>query len=171
MHDPEGLSATHEMYLKVLYRLQLENEVGRVRDMAKGLGITPGTVSAVLKKLERTGLVLHDHYGMVKLTPAGHRVAECVVRRFEIIKALLIEVLGLVTEVAEVDACMMEHAVSPATVNRMESMLHLVRTGQIVMQPMHGIEASVATCSDCEAVGTCQAVVALNRPASWPERN
>jgi Mn-dependent DtxR family transcriptional regulator len=40
MHGEDGLSSTHEMYLKVLYRLQLENEVGRVRDMAKGLGVT-----------------------------------------------------------------------------------------------------------------------------------
>ena len=52
MHFQEGLSPTHEMYLKVLYRLQLQNQVGRVRDMAKGLGVTPSTVSAVLKKLE-----------------------------------------------------------------------------------------------------------------------
>ncbi|MEK7756725.1 MAG: metal-dependent transcriptional regulator [Planctomycetota bacterium] len=171
MHFHEGLSPTHEMYLKVLYRLQLENHVGRVRDMAKGLGVTPSTVTAVLKKLEHAGLVIHDHYGTVKLTPAGDRVAECVVRRFEIIKALLIEVLGLDTAAAEVDACMMEHAVSPATVNRIESLLHLVRTGETVVQSMHHLRPSVATCSDCEAIGTCQAVAAVEAPASWPERN
>ncbi|MEK7710925.1 MAG: metal-dependent transcriptional regulator [Planctomycetota bacterium] len=158
MHSDEGLSPTHEMYLKVLYRLQLENEAGRVRDMAKGLGVTPSTVSAVLKKLEHSGLVIHDRYGMVKLTPAGNRVAECVVRRFEIIKALLIEVLGLVTEVAEVDACMIEHAVSPVTVNRMEFMLHLVRTGEVIVKPMHHLMPSTSICADCEASGTCRAV-------------
>ena len=134
MHSEDGLSQTHEMYLKVLYRLQLANEFGRVRDLAKGLGVTPSTVSAVLKKLEHAGFVIHDRYGVVKLTPAGIRVAECVVRRFEIIKQLLIEVLGLDTEAAEVDACMMEHAVSPATVNRMESLLRLVKTGEILVQ-------------------------------------
>ena len=167
MHNEDGLSPTHEMYLKVLYRLQLANEVGRVRDMAKGLGVTASTVCAVLKKLEHAGLVIHDRYGTVKLTQAGHRVAECVVRRFEIIKALLIEVLGLDTEAAEVDACMMEHAVSPATINRMESLLHLVKTAEIVVQPMHRLGPSVSTCSDCEAIGTCQAVAAVE----GPERN
>ncbi len=161
MHSEHGLSPTHEMYLKVLYRQQLEHEVGRVRDMAKGLGVTPSTVSAVLKKLEHAGLVIHDRYGTVKLTPAGCRVAKCVVRRFEIVKALLIEVLGLDTEAAEVDACMMEHAVSPATVNRMESLLHLVSSGDIGVKPMGRLGPSVSTCSDCEATNTCLAVAAV----------
>lgn len=164
MHNEHGLSPTHEMYLKVLYRLQLNNEVGRVRDLAKGLGLLPGTVSAVLKKIEHAGLVIHDRYGTVKLTPAGSRVAECVVRRFEIIKAILIEVLGLSTEAAEVDACTMEHAVSPATVNRMESLLHLVRTAEIVVPQMDRLGTSVLVCSDCEAIGTCQAVAAIGEP-------
>ncbi len=161
MHSDEGMSPTHEMYLKVLYRLQLDNEVGRVRDMAKGLGVTASTVSAVLKKLERAGLVIHDHYGTVKLTPAGTRAAECVVRRFEIIKALLVEVLGLDAEAAEVDACVMEHAASPATVNRMESMIHFVRTGRIVVHPMHRLRHSISVCTTCESTGACQAVVTL----------
>lgn len=161
MHHEVMLSATHEMYLKVLYRLQLENEVGRVRDMAKGLGVTASTISAVLKKLEHAGLIIHDRYGAVKLTPAGHRVAECVVRRFEVIKSLLVEVLGLDVEAAEVDACMMEHAVSPATVNRMESLLQLVRNADVVLPPMHRTGLAVSVCSDCETSGTCQAVAAI----------
>jgi len=165
MHSDEGLSPTHEMYLKVLYRLQLDNEFGRVRDMAKGLGVTPSTVSAVLKKLERAGLVIHDHYGIVKLTPGGIRWAECVVRRFEIAKAFLIEVLGLDAEAAELDACLMEHVVSAATVNRMESMLQFVRTDRIVVRPMHRLRRSISVCATCESTGACQAVVTLDRPA------
>ncbi len=162
MHDHEyGLSPTHEMYLKVLYRLQQDQQVGRVRDMSKGLGVTPSTVSAVLKKLERAGLVLHDHYGMVQLTPAGHRVALCVVRRYEVIKTFLIEVLGLDTEAAEVDACMMEHAIGPATVNRMESFFNSVRTGEVVVPGPSDVSLSAPGCSECEVAGTCQAVAAV----------
>ena len=164
MRHDDQLSPTHEMYLKVLYRLQLENEIGRVRDMAKGLGVTASTVSAVLKKLEHAGLVVHDRYGTVKLTPGGNRVAECIVRKFEIIKALLIEVLGLDVEAAEVDACSMEHAVSPATVNRMESLLQLVRTAKVVVPPMNRFGRAASTCSECEVTGTCQAVVAMGTP-------
>jgi len=157
VHGDQGLSSTHEMYLKVLYRLQEEHDVGRVRDMAKGLGVTPSTVSAVLKKLEHAGLVVHDRYGLVKLTPAGYRLAECVVHRFETIRALLIEVLGLEEDAAEVDACMLEHAVSPATVNRMEWLLELVRRGQIDLHKARDVDPSSFVCADCAASGTCRA--------------
>lgn len=160
-HHDEGLSATHEMYLKVLYRLQLDNEVGRVRDMAKGLGVTASTVSAVLKKLEHAGLVLHDRYGLVKLTAAGTGVAECVVRRFDTLKALLTEVLGVDAETAEMDACALEHAVSPETVNRMKAMVELVREGRIEVSPMRHLRRSLAACAVCESTDSCQAVVAL----------
>lgn len=164
MHEHEGLSPTHEMYLKVVYRLRQENEIARVRDMAKGLGVTPGTVSAVLKKLESGGFVIHDRYGAIKLTPAGERVGECVIRRFETLKAVLTEVLGVEVENAEVDACTMEHAVSPATVNRMEHLLGLVRSGRINMRPMLRARsgASRSTCSECEAAGACQAAVTVS---------
>ncbi len=171
MHGQAGLSATHEMYLKVLYRLQADSEVGRVRDMAKGLGVTASTVSAVLKKLEQAGLVLHDRYGLVKLTSAGTAVASCVVRRFEVLKAFLVEVLGLNTESAEVDSCAMEHTVSPATVNRMETMVEFVRKGKLEVSPMHHLRRSVSMCSVCDSTDSCQAMgTSIGRPVRL-ERN
>ena len=136
MHREPQLSPTHEMYLKVLFRLGEQRDVARVRDMAKGLGVSPGTVSAVLKKLDRLGLVKHNRYEAVTLTPAGTEVAQSVVRRFETIRAMLIEVLGLDLDDAEDDACMMEHTVSPVTVDRMERLLRLVRNGEIDLTPM-----------------------------------
>ena len=165
MHGDVGLSPTHEMYLKVLYRLQADNEVGRVRDMAKGLGVTASTVSAVLKKLEQAGLLIHDRYGTVKLSPAGFRVAECVVRRFDILRSLLMDVLGLDAESAEMDACTMEHAISPATVNRMESLVHLVRSGKILLEPLQRSKPLVTVCTSCETAGSCQAVAAVEGSA------
>ena len=173
MHEHDGLSPTHEMYLKVIHRLRQDNEIARVRDMAKGLGGTPGTVSAVLKKLERAGLLLHDWYGAIKLTPAGERVAECVIRKFDTIRSLLTDVLGLDPEIAEVDACTMEHAVSPVTINRMEYLLRLVHSGRIDVRAMSraGSPRSKATCTDCESLGACQAVAALRVGRTPHERN
>ncbi len=160
MHSSDGLSPTHEMYLKVLFHLEREHEVARVRDMAKGLGVKPGTVSVVLKKLELNGLVIHDRYGAVRLTPAGMRMAECVVHRFETIKQMLTDVLGLDVETAELDACMMEHAVSPATINRMEYLLQLVREGQIDVSILQSrsLHPEPGQCSECVETGTCQAM-------------
>ena len=174
MHRKEQLSSTHEMYLKVVYRLAQQHEVPRVRDIAKGLGVSPGTVSAVLKKLERGGLVRHDRYGVVLLTEAGNDVAECIVHRFETIRAMLTEVLGLDLESAEVDACMMEHAVSPAAVNRIERMVRLVREGRIDLSAFDRDTTPTrdGRCCECEADGECQAEARLqpHSPADGESR-
>ena len=159
MHRSEQLSPTREMYLKVLHRVAQQSGVARVRDVARRLSVSPGTVSAIVKKLQLAGLVEHDRYEFVRLTPTGSEIASCVIRRFDTIRALLIEVLGLDPGSAEADACMMEHAVSPATVSRMERLLHLVRQRRIditaltVEQGAPGIFA----CAQCGAIETCRA--------------
>ena len=157
MHRHKPLSETQEMYLKTLYQVGGPKEIARVGDLADGLGVSPGTVSTVLKKLHELHLVEHERYGLVSLTPTGNRVAECVVRRFEVLRDVLVELLGIDPDTAAVDACMMEHAVSPMTVNRMRTLLDRLRAGKVT-----GIARSLALkrsdpCARCEALGSCQA--------------
>ena len=159
MHRQNPISPTHEMYLKVLYEVRGKHEVARVRDMAKGLGISPGAVSGVLKKLEQAGFVEHERYGVVALTPAGLAVAECMMRRHSTIRDVLIEIFGVEPATAADDACMMEHAVSPATLNRLRVTLHRHREERGVTG-VGGPGLDLLDCSECEASGQCQAMVA-----------
>ena len=160
MHRKESISATHQMYLKTLLRLSREHPVGRVRDLAQELGVTPGTVSTALTRLEEQGLIEREHYGGALLTATGAAVAECVERRFEILRTLLIEVFGVGEEAAESDACMMEHAVSPMTLNRMSLFLDRLHSGESF--DLESLRSSSgrgrSSCSSCEAQQTCQAV-------------
>ncbi|HKQ61952.1 MAG TPA: metal-dependent transcriptional regulator [Candidatus Polarisedimenticolaceae bacterium] len=153
MHRKNPLSETHEMYLKTVYSLRADREVARVRDLADGLGVSPGTVSLVLKKLEQRHLVNHERYGSVSLTPTGSRVAECVMRRFETVRDVLVELFGIDAETAAIDACMMEHAVSPATVSHMRAALLRARAKRAALPR----GADVDPCAQCEALGVCQA--------------
>ena len=155
MHRQSPLTSTQEMYLKVLYEVRGRYQVARVRDLAKGMGVSPGTVSGALKKLDQAGFVEHERYGVVALTPAGVTIAECTLRRHDTIRDVLIEVFGVDAETAAEDACLMEHVVSPATVNRMIATLQGVRKGEIAV-PAEARKAP-DLCSDCEAAGHCQA--------------
>lgn len=159
MHREEPVSATHQMYLKALYRLSQDHPVGRVRDLANELNVTPGTVSTGLNKLQELGLVDRERYGGAQLTPAGAAVAHCVIRRFETLKGLLIEVFGVEPEAAEADACLMEHAVGPATMNRMAAILERLRAGESIdlesLERHHGNGRTA--CAECEAAGFCKA--------------
>lgn len=168
MHREEPVSATHQMYLKALFRLTEAHPVGRVRDLAQSLGLTPGTVSTGLNRLQELGLVERERYGGAVLTPAGAAVARCVARRFETLKALLIEVFGLDLEAAELDACTMEHAVSPKTVNRMEALLARLRSGaSIDLSGLARLNRNVrSSCRECEAAGICQAAESVAAPGA-----
>ena len=157
MHRQKPLSSAHEMYLKVLYEVRSKHEVARVRDVAISLGVSPGAVSGALKKLETAGFVEHEPYGVVALTPAGVAVAECMLRRHDTIRDVLIEVFGVDADHAAEDACLMEHAVSPTTINRMVALLDRVREGKVVIPTERDAESKPVHCSECEALGYCQA--------------
>ena len=159
MHRQSPLTATQEMYLKVLYEVRGKHQIARVRDVAKGLGVSPGTVSGALKKLEQAGFVEHERYGVAALTSAGVAVAECTLRRHDTIRDVLIEVFGVEPDTAAEDACLMEHAVSPTTVNRMITTLQRVRQGDAVIRADSGKLADL--CAECEAVGFCQAAAGV----------
>lgn len=156
MHREHPISSTHEMYLKVLHEARGEHGVSRVGDLARRLDVSPGTVSTVLKSLERMHFVRHERYGFVVLTDDGTDVAQCVIRRFETIRALLVEVLGVDAEAAAVDACMMEHAVSPVTVERMQDLLERHRNRR-ALAPKAKRRRRVHLCRGCKRLGVCRA--------------
>lgn len=156
MHRAKAISATHEMYLKALYAVRGSHEVARSRDLAHALGVKPGTVSGVLKKLKDLDLVEHQRYGVVALTSSGAGVAECLQRRFQTIRDVLVEVFGIDPATAEEDACMMEHAASPATINKMSALLSSVRSGELRI-PGTIRAAADRDCDACEAASTCLA--------------
>lgn len=161
MHRSKPISETHEMYLKTLYNVRGSHDVAHVRDLASGLGVRPATVTGVLKKLERMQLVNHERYGIVALTAVGSKVAQCVVRKYETIRDVLIEVFGVDPDTAAVDACMMEHGVSPATVHRMKSLLERARAGKVELPKRPAARAKNDPCARCEALEACQAAAGV----------
>jgi len=97
----------------------------------------------------------------VSLTPAGAAVARCVLRRFETVRALLVDVLALDEESAEREACRMEHAVGPATVRRLGVLVDRFRGGRSIDRTSltRALRNVRQGCEECEASGTCLAAV------------
>src|SRR5262245_31450818 len=161
MHRQKPISETHEMYLKTLYNVRGDHRVAHVRDLAHGLGVSAATVSGVLQKLKRLHLVDHERYGVVALTPSGSRVAECVLRNFETVRDVLVEIFGVDRETASVDACMMEHGVSPSTVHRMKALLNHARAGKVSLPKRVPARPKNDPCAHCEELDVCQATLGL----------
>jgi len=79
-----------EDYVEMIADLIQHDGSARPVDIAERLGVSQPTVSKNLARLKREGLVLHDPYRTVRLTDAGHRLAEkCKIRHRSVVGFLI----------------------------------------------------------------------------------
>jgi DtxR family transcriptional regulator, Mn-dependent transcriptional regulator len=107
-----------EMYLETIGLLREKTKMARVTDIAHELGVSKPSVHAALHELERRGLIEHEHYGEVFLSPAGKEAAAEVRRRHDLLTSFLRVTVGVSPETAEHDACRIEHYLSKETMDR-----------------------------------------------------
>ena len=102
-----------EDYAKAIYALARRTE-GAVTTsaLATRLGVTPGSVSAMLKHLAERGLARHERYHGVQLTEEGERVALEVLRHHRLLELYLAEHLGVPWDRVHEEAEALEHVIS-----------------------------------------------------------
>ncbi len=111
--NPVSHSAAH--HLTTIQWLLDDQGYARVSDVARHLGITRGSVSVTLKGLRQRGLVVEDDHKHLSLSEQGVQIARGIRTKRILIQALFREVLGVPDEVAEQDACKVEHLISDQT--------------------------------------------------------
>src|SRR5713226_4592329 len=85
-----------EDYSKAIFALESRSrEPVSTNALAERLGITAGSVSAMLKRLDELGLITRVPYRGVRLTPAGRRIALEVIRHHRLLESYLADVLGM----------------------------------------------------------------------------
>jgi len=109
------ITPTMEDYLEAIYNLSKEKRAVRVRDIAKRLDVKMPTVTNMLKTLSEKGLIDYEKYEYLELTVKGSDVGQEIDRRHQIFRNFLTNILKIDYNQADEDACKMEHAVSPAT--------------------------------------------------------
>jgi DtxR family transcriptional regulator, Mn-dependent transcriptional regulator len=114
MATPELLrSQAIEDYSKAIFSLQSETEEPvSTNALAERLEITPGSVSAMLKKLDELGLITHVPYRGVRLTDEGRRHALEVIRHHRLIESFLADTLGMPWDRVHAEAEVLEHVLS-----------------------------------------------------------
>ena len=80
--------------------------------LAERLAITPGSVSAMLKRLDGEGLIARAPYRGVRLTTAGRRVALEVIRHHRLLELFLAETLEMPWDRVHAEAEVLEHVIS-----------------------------------------------------------
>lgn len=118
-------SLTVENYVKTIEQITSSQE-GRpatTGQIAAALGVSPGTVTSMLKTLDAARLATHRPYEGVALSRAGRGLALRVIRRHRLIELFLLKTLDMSWDEVHDEAEHMEHAVSDLLVERIDAFL------------------------------------------------
>ncbi len=118
------LSLVEENYLKTIYHL---SEGGReqvsTNAIADAINTKPASVSDMIQRLDRKGVINYTKYQGVKVTGEGQEAALKVIRKHRLWEVFLVEHLNFswdeVHEVAE----QLEHIKSPLLIERLDAFL------------------------------------------------
>lgn len=127
MKNPKKLSASLEDYLEAIYLSSQAHGEARSKEIMERLGVSGPSVTEALYLLAEKGLVNYTPYEPITLTAQGTVIARDVLFRHETLRDFFIEVLGVDHQIADEGACRMEHAVSPAIIERMVDYTHYLR--------------------------------------------
>ena len=116
----EDVTTSSQDYLETI--LILSRGGGQVRsiDIANNMQVSRASVNKALGVLKEKGMIRHEKYGTVSLTEEGIKVADSVRLRHNALKKLLVDTLGVSQDIAEQDACGMEHVISNETYTKLK---------------------------------------------------
>lgn len=106
-----------EDYLETILRLTVQNGCVRSIDIATEMGFSKPSVSTAMKRLRENGYITVQAHGLIHLTEKGQAIADKIYERHLLLTRYLTD-LGVSPEIAEQDACKIEHILSQETFDR-----------------------------------------------------
>ncbi len=151
---PDHRSTAVEDYTKAIYALEVRSDTAVTTNaLAERLGVTPGSASAMVRRLDELGLVSHVPYKGVVLTEDGRRLALEVLRHHRLLELFLAETLGLPWDRVHAEAEILEHHISEELEARIAAQL-----GDPTHDP-HGDPIPTADLRIDESPGECLATL------------
>ncbi len=109
----EKMSMSHEDYLEAMVMLGATTEDSvRSVDVATKLGVSKASVNKAMSVLKEKGYAEQPYYGDITLTEEGYRYGSSVLDRHLMLYKFLTKAVGIPEDVADQEACLMEHAIS-----------------------------------------------------------
>jgi DtxR family transcriptional regulator, Mn-dependent transcriptional regulator len=120
-HD---FNVTIENYTKAIWNLSHSHTSVRNVDLSKHLGITRASVSGMLHKLEKLKYIQKRQLGaQICLTKKGEQIALATIRKHRLIEMFLSRTLKLSGLELHEEAEILEHAISPQLLERIDEYL------------------------------------------------
>ena len=112
MASSQKVTESHEDYLEAIVMLGGTDKISvRPVDVANRLGVSKASVNKAVSVLKDAGMLDQPYYGDITLTKAGYEYGSQVFSRHQTLTRFF-EAIGVDAEVAEKEACMVEHDIS-----------------------------------------------------------
>jgi len=113
------LSQAQEDYLKIILDLINSRRVARIKEIAQRKNVSMPTVTEAMRKMAQDGLINYSAHEFIDLTSEGEQAAHQMTARHQFLRLFLEEILNIPSETADAEACLLEHHLSPTTLERM----------------------------------------------------
>ena len=123
------LTGRNEDYLETLLSIIEKKNYAQVKDVSRILEVSPASVTGMFRKLREAGYINYEKYGGVTLTTEGERIARETQEKHDILRQFL-EILGVASEIADEDACRIEHTANPETMDRLTRFVDFVQASE-----------------------------------------
>lgn len=121
------LSRKAEDYLEAILNIAEKKGYTRVKDIASALSVKPSSVVEMVRRLSDMALIEYRKYDGVTLTPKGRDIARVVKERHDTI-SMFLEIIKVPEEIANKDACIIEHELEPETIEQLKNFVHFVKS-------------------------------------------
>lgn len=116
-------SESVEEYLEGIFRLQKEADKVTTGEISTYMCVSAGSATTMVKKMAELGLVVHEPYQSIRLTPIGEKVAKQLTRAHRILEVFLVDTLALPWNDVHELACKLEHYISEDIISQMDKRL------------------------------------------------
>jgi Mn-dependent DtxR family transcriptional regulator len=117
---------TIEDYVELVYIIQNKKEKVHTSDIASAFNINPASVTEIFQKLSDEDYINYEKYSGVTLTEKGRKIAMTTKKKHDTLKSFLI-LLGVDEEIADEDACKIEHHVNPETMRKLRKFVKFAK--------------------------------------------
>lgn len=112
-----------EDYLKIIFELGGSHKKVSNKEISLGLGIAAGSVTEMISKLADEGLVVHEPYAGISLTPKGQKYAAELVRKHRLWETFLVDKLHYNFADVHSEAEILEHQTSDRLATALDTFL------------------------------------------------
>lgn len=112
-----------EDYLKSIFALEGSGDRVTTSALAAHLRVADASITGMMKKLSKDGLVRYERYRGTRLTPSGRRAALRIVRRHRLWEMFLVEMLGYSWDRIHDEADRLEHVTSEELERKLDAAL------------------------------------------------